>query len=157
MRKRVHDLESSAGASESTTHNSATDVLYDASLLCAKRAERHEERGHREVAVGLYQQTRSMLTIVRLFATKEEAPRVDTATDTVNRRLHVLTTDSFSQIGHKTLEAESQLIDQTADDRPHPRCQPPSIYPMPQVIGARRRMEVSRTAMDAPGTVLRAA
>lgn len=132
FRKRVHDLENSSpeATSEMTAHNSATDVLYDAGLVCAKRAQAHEERGRRELAIALYQSTHKMLLIVQIFSTEEEAERVKESIETVNRRIHVLTTNSFSQIGVKTMEGESHIIGTSAISASRPAMSAPIDIPL---------------------------
>jgi hypothetical protein len=109
MRRRVHELHAMAGAEH---QSSPVEVLFEAALQYSRRAQRHEDRQHRVVALVLYRATLRLLDIVKRFAEGDTAllPRISSSISTIARRVHILSTESFSQVGAATMQDESQCI-----------------------------------------------
>ena len=145
MRQRIGRLNNGGDAEHRI---SPEEVLFEAALQFSRRAQRHDDRAHRTVAIVLYKATLDTLMIAQRFAECEDlSAQIATSIATITRRLHIVTSNSYSQIGTATMMDDSQCISSGLRRSAGPPASAPIDIPMEGV----RRVRTTSSAADSLG------
>ena len=108
---QLDSLRKRASEEDGGSNRTPFELLHDVAVDLIQRAGRHEQRQERIFAKTLYKTGIALLIMIRDSSSgRQELERLNRFIESTERRLHIVSTDTFSQVGLATLANDSQQL-----------------------------------------------